>query len=234
MRNFNFNISSLFGSNQTSSLFGEFANKKTGSYRRLLKTYYSDQKKAASEIKKTKDELSSLKSQKGDKTTYEKVNPALNSMKKESDGLKTAAEALGKEELWNTKDGEYDIEKITGAIKSFANEYNDVIDQTSKVSSKSISQTANYMKSLTNTMSKALAKVGVNVDKEGKISVDEDVLKKADIKSLKSIFGGKASYGSQIAERAQEISRDTVLDSSMYSKNGYLPNSGWGSFSKWI
>lgn len=234
MRRFNFNISSLFGSNSMNSLYGDFASMKNGSYRKLMKSYYADQKKMASEIKKTKDELSSLKSQKGDKTAYEKVNPALNSMKKESDGLKVAAEALGKEELWNTKDGEYDIEKITGAIKTFANEYNDVIDQTSKVSSKSISQTANYMKSLTNTMSKILAKVGVNVDKEGKISVDEDVLKKADIKSLKSNFGGKASYGSQIAEKAQEISRDTVLDSSMYSKNGYLPNSGWGSFSKWI
>lgn len=234
MRRFNFNISSFLGSNSINSLYGDFASMKSGSYRKLMKSYYSDQKKMASEIKKTKDEISSLKSQNDDRVAYEKMNPALNSMKKESDGLKTAAEALGKEDLWKTKDGEYDMEKITGAIKAFANEYNDVIDQTSKISSKNISQTANYMKSLTNTLSKTLAKVGVNVGKDGKISVDDDVLKKADIKSLKSIFGGKASYGSQIAERAQEISRDTILDSGMYSKNGYLPNSGSNMFSKWI
>lgn len=234
MRRFNFNIASLFGSNSMNSLYGDFATRKSGSYRKLIKSYYSEQKKMNSEIKKAKDELSAFKSQKNDKTTNEPVNSTLNAMKKESDGLKTAAEALGNDDLWKAKDGEYDLEKISGAIKSFANEYNDVIEQSSKVSSKNISQTTNYMKSLTKTMSKALAKVGVNVDKDGKITVDEDAFKKADVKTLKSIFGGKASYGSQIAEKAQEISRDTILDSGMYSKNGYIQNAGTSMFSKWI
>lgn len=234
MRRFNFNISSLFGTNSMNSLYGDFSTRKNGSYRKLMKSYYSEQKKMASDIKKAKDELSALKAQRDDKTTYEKVNPALDSMKKESDGHKAAAEALSKEDLWETKDGEYDTTKIVDAIKSFANEYNDVIDQASKVTSKDISKTASYMKSLTNIMSRALAKVGVNVDKDGKISVDEDALKKVDGKTLKSIFGGKASYGSQIAEKAQEISKDTVLDSGMYSKNGYIQNAGGDMFSKWI
>lgn len=231
MRRFNFNISSLLGSNNNSSLYGDFASRKNGSYRKLLKTYYSDQKKLANEIKKTKDELNS---QKTDKTKTEKVNPGFNAIKKEVDGLNEAAINLSKEDLWKSKDGNYDIDKISDAIKKFANEYNDLVDQSKNVSSKDITQSTNYMKSLTNAVSKALAKVGVSVDKAGKLSVDEDTLKKADVKTIKSIFGGQSSYGSSIALRAKEISKASIVDLGMYSKNGYLPDASTSMFNKWI
>ena len=110
-------------------------------------------------------------------------------MKKESDGLKSAVEAFNKDDLWKQTNGEYDMEKITGAVKSFVNEYNDVINQSSKVNSKEISQTMRYMSSMTNTMSKALSKIGVEVGVDGKLSINEDTLKKANVTSIKSMFG---------------------------------------------
>lgn len=226
MKKINSNITSLFNQNETTSMYAEFANKKTGSYRRLLKTYYSDQKKMLAEEKKNRDELAALINKKDLETS----KPELTQMKKESDGLKTAADSLMKDSVWEEKNGAYDIEGITKAIKSFANEYNDVVSQSAKVKSKDIEQTYNYMSSLTSTMSKAMAKVGVNVDKDGKISVDEDAVKTADVKTLKSIFGNKTSYAAQIADKAHEISKDTVLNTALYSNKGYLPNNASSIF----
>lgn len=229
MRRFNFDISALFGSNSMNSLYGDFASRKSGSYAKLIKSYYSDQKKLENEAKKTKKELSSLNAKKN----LEKIQPGLSMMKKEADGLKVAADALEKADLWEQKDGEYDIDKITKAIKSFASEYNDVIDQSAN-NSAATSQATKYMKGITNAMSKALAKVGVNVDVLGKISVDEEKLKSADVKAVKSIFNGKTSYASQISEKAREISRDTILNSGMYMNNGYFSNTTSSMFNKWI
>ena len=90
------------------------------------------------------------------------------------------------------------------------------------------------MSSMTNTMSKALSKIGVTVGTDGKLSVNEDEMKKANVSSIKSLFSGSVSYGSQIADRASEISRDTVMNSSIYGSNGTLSSSLSNMFNKWI
>lgn len=234
MRNFNFNISSLFsGFNSNSTFgsfnFGDYASIKNGSYGKLLKSYYTEQKKDTASAKKTTSTTT-------EKTKQEKTvdSTGLTQMKKEADGLKTAAEALNKEDLWKQNNGEYDMDKITSAVKSFAKEYNDVIGQASKINTKDISQSIHYMSSMTNTMSKVLSKVGVTVGTDGKLSVDEDAMKKANVSSLKSLFSGTASYGSQMADRAGEISRETIMNSSVYSNKGTLSSSLNNMFNKWI
>ena len=155
-------------------------------------------------------------------------------MKKEADGLKTAAEALNEDALWKQTDGKYDMDKIVSAVKTFANEYNDTLNQAAKVNSKDIAQDVRYMNSMTNTMSKALSKIGVTVGTDGKLSVNEDELKKANVTSIKSLFAGSVSYGSQISDRASEIARDTVMNSSVYGSNGALSSSLSNMFNKWI
>ena len=69
---------------------------------------------------------------------------------------------------------------------------------------------------------------------QGTSSVDEEKLKSADMKAVKSIFNGKTSYASQISEKAREISRDTILNSGMYMNNGYFSNTTSSMFNKWI
>ena len=230
MRNYNYNVSSLFGTNDNSSLLGEFAAKKTGSYRRLLKTYYSDLKKWEQEDTKNKNEISAIK----DKLQLPSAKPGYAQMKKEADGLKSASQALQKDELWAQKDGVYDTEKITSAVQNFVKEYNEVLDQEAKVNSKDISQTAKYMTNLTNTLSKALSKVGIETGKDGKLSLNKDTFKTADMKSVKSLFAGAASYGASVGEKASDIARSTVTDSGLYVNSGYLKNSFGDMFNTWI
>lgn len=230
MRGLN-NISSLFSSFGTNSSsmfnFSDYAQIKNGSYRKLMKSYYSQQKEIDSPKKNTSGSVTAKKEQYVDKT-------GLSNVKKEADGMKAAAETLGKVDLWEKTDGKYDTEKITNAVKKFASEYNDVVSQGDKVNSTAVSQSMRYMKSMTNTMSKALAKVGVNVGTDGKLTVDEEKIKNADMGSVKSLFSGGGSYGAQMVDKASEIARATVMGSSMYASNGVLSSSLSSMFNKWI
>ena len=229
---FNFDVTSLFGglnSNNSNNLFGginlsDYSLIKRGGYKKLMKSYYDEQ---SGKTTHKNNVTTNKKEQAIDKT-------GLTQMKKESEGLKSAVEAFNKDDLWKQTNGEYDMEKITGAVKSFVNEYNDVINQSSKVNSKEISQTMRYMSSMTNTMSKALSKIGVAVGVDGKLSINEDTLKKANVTSIKSMFAGAGSYGAQIEAKASEVSRATIMNSSMYSSNATLSSTLNGMYDKWI
>lgn len=216
-------VSFLFNSlgtnaNNVSNTFnlGDYASLKNGSYKKLMKAYYSPTRKQELEEAASADKT---KKNKNIDTT------GLTQMKKEADSLKNAVEALGEEDLWKQTGGNYNMDKIAGAVKTFANEYNDVLDKASKVNSKEVTQSTYYMSNMTNTMSKALSKIGVNVGADGKLSVDEEALKKADAKTIKSMFAGNVSYGSQVADKASSISRATVMSASTYLSNGSLNSS---------
>ena len=233
MRGSNFNISNLFSSLGNNNSFGgfnfgDYTSIKNGSYRKLLKSYYAEQKKNPANNDKTTGKKDITKKEILADTT------GLSSMKKGADELKTSAEAFGKDDLWKQKDGELDMDKIAGAVKNFVKEYNDVLEQSEKVTSKEVTQSVNYMNSMTGTMSKLLSKVGITVGADGKMSVDEDELKKSDAKNLKSLFQGKSSYASQIVDKANEISKDAVMGSSVYQSNGTLSSSFGNIFNKWI
>lgn len=230
MRNFNFNIASFFNNSNSNGMFGgfnlcDYASLKNGSYGKLMKSYYNEQNKTSvsekTSVNKTKKELDT------DKT-------GLAQMKKEADGLKNAADALNKEELWKTANGEDSQDKIVSAVKSFTKEYNDVLSQSAKVNSKDVSQSSRYMQSMTNTMSKALSKIGVTVGTDGKLSVDEDALKKANTSSVKAMFSGVASYGQQMGDKGSEISRATIMNSSMYTNNGQFNSTLASTYNDWF
>ncbi|MCR5798564.1 MAG: hypothetical protein K6G69_00650 [Lachnospiraceae bacterium] len=234
---FNFNITSLFSSmnSKNDSPFGsinlsDYSLIKRGGYKKLMKSYYDEQ--SGKTTNKTK-ELNSGKTD-PNKKGFAIDKTGLTQMKKEADGLKTAVEAFNKDDLWKQTNGEYDMEKIAGAVKNFVSEYNDVVSRSSKVDSKEISQSMGYMSSMTGTMSKALSKIGVTVGFDGKLAVNEDALKKASVTSVRSLFEGSASYGSQVEAKASEIARATIMNSSLYLNNATLSSTLNGMYDKLI
>ncbi len=218
-----FDITSMLGNSNTNSnnslgsfSFTDYAAIKNGSYGKLVKSYYAGTDKANNDAKassaKSSDSVKSKAAAEVDKT-------GLTQIKKDADELKTSAEALAGNDLWNAADGKVDTAKITSAVKSFADNYNKVIDQASKVSSKEVSQDVKFMTGMTDTFSKVLGKVGITVGTDGKMTVDEDALKKADTSTLKSLFNGNAAYGSQIADKAGSIYRDADMSTTIYGSN---------------
>jgi flagellar capping protein FliD len=82
-------------------------------------------------------------------------------------------------------------------------------------------------------MAKALEKVGVSFDNDGKMSVDETKLKKAGPKDLRAAFYGSYSYSSQIASNAAAISSAAARNSGTYGSDGSLSNYMNFSYEQW-
>jgi len=213
------NSSSSSSSNIFNSInLSDYASIKSGTYGKLMKSYY----------KSTSAKADSSDTSNTTNTTNSKTKLAetgLSTMKKDADALKTATEKLQASSLWTQSAGSYDTQKITDAVKSFATSYNDTLTQSANISSKEISQTMNYMKSMTSTMSKALSKVGITVGTDGKLAVDAEALKSANVSSIKSLFGNAGSYGSQIENYASDISKDALMNSSIYNSDGTTTSS---------
>lgn len=238
MKKYGFDISSLFSNLNSNNTMGSFnlsdyASIKNGSYGKLVKSYYSEQKKSnVTDKTSDKNNVDKVLNNRNKKDTADKTG--LTQVKSSSDSLKTSLETLAGADMWKTKDGEYDKNKIASAVKDFVNGYNNTLDQTAKVTSKDISRDTNYMTSMTDTMSKALKQVGITVADNGKLSVNEEELNNASGKELKALFSGAGSYGGQIMDRASDISKDALMNSSMYGNNGALSSSMSGMFNQWI
>ena len=218
------NISGLIGSlgSSSSSSFNllDYAQIKNGSYGKLMKAYYNEQKSATKANSKTETDKSS-------NVATDKDTTGLNKVQTEATALKDAATALQDKDLWKNAD----TEKITKAVKSFVTEYNDVITNSAKVSVKDVTSATNTMKSMTSTMSKALSSIGITVGSDNKLTVDEDKLKSADIKTVKAMFDGAYTYGGQIAEDASSVASAASRNSSLYTSNATLQNALGSIFS---
>lgn len=225
-------ISTLFSSlnnNGASGLYNinlsEYANIRSGGYHKLLKSYYSD-----NTTDKTKKAISSI-STTGDSTKQ------LAKVQEESAELKKSAGALstnGKDSVFKqSTDGSYDTEKILGAVKNFVKDYNDMVDSADNTKSSSINSSIASMQRTTSINSKMLSKIGIKLDGEGKLSINEDTFKKADISNVKSMFNGNGSYGYQMTTQASMVenaAKNEAAKSNTYSATGaysYNYNSGY-------
>ena len=234
-----FNFGAFFGGGSDSSggifsnfNFTDYNSIKNGSYRRLVKSYYAKDKE---EVKKSKSDKTKTEDKDNKVTKIDtKDTTGLSKMKKESDALASSVDALGNSDLWSFKNGKYDMEKITDAVKTFVNEYNDTISQASKVTNSDVSNQISNMESMTSIMTKNLSKVGITASADGKLKLNEETLKGANVKDIKALFDGASSYASQIQKYANDASKAAVNGSSIYSANGTLSSSLQGLFNNWV
>ena len=214
----------LFGATQTASASGTFsladyASIKNGSYGKLLKSYYAKQDAENSVSGNDSVQKASL-------------------MKSSADVLKKSVDALNNNEIWekkkikkkDEKTGEetevedYDWEAITKTVKSFVENYNDVIEQTGNSNAKDVLRNAVWMTGITESNENLLSKIGINIGKGNNMELDEEMLKKGDISTLKMLFTGHNSFADKIAMKANSISNAAARSSGTYKNNGTYNN----------
>ena len=208
--------------------FSDYNSIRSGSYKKLVQSYYNKDK-----VESKKSKTDKIDDKKTTKIDY-KDTTGLSKMKKESDALASSVEALDNADLWTLKDGKYDMDKIADAVKTFVNEYNDTVSQSSKVTNSDVSKQISNMESMTSIMSKNLSKIGITAGADGKLTLNEETLKGANMKDIKSLFDGANSYASQIQKYANDASKAAVNGSSIYSANGTLSSSLQGLFNNWV
>jgi ElaB/YqjD/DUF883 family membrane-anchored ribosome-binding protein len=98
--------------------------------------------------------------------------------------LKRAANRLGSYEYTEDEN----VDNIYSTISAFADTYNNTLSSTSKSSDSDLSKYAKQLKSLAKKYSDELESVGITVEKNGSLTVNEDLLKLKDVDSLKEAF----------------------------------------------
>lgn len=155
-------------------------------------------------------------------------------MKTSADSLKKSADALNDASLWekkkikkkDEKTGEetevedYDWDAITKKVKSFIDDYNDVVKEAGESNTKDVLRNASWMTGMTDKTSHLLSKIGITIGKGNKLELDEDELKKADISPLKTVFTGYNSFVGKTAQKATGISNAANRASATYTNNG--------------
>lgn len=223
MRNTIDNISSMFGSGSSSSSnifeaidLSQYSLIKSGTYGKLMKTYYAQNSKTTSDSTSKTDK---------EKETSTVDKTGTTKMKAEADSLKKTAEGLTSSDTWKTTAGEYDEDSIRKSISNFVDGYNSVIKQSSNITTDNteISNNVKWMNSMTSTMSKQLSNVGIAVGTDGTLSINEDSFNKADMKNLKSLFSGTNSYAGQIENYASNIA-SAATTSTLYNNQASVYN----------
>lgn len=122
--------------------------------------------------------------------------------------LKADSESLASSELFakiKDKDGSmvYDVDKILSKAKSFISNYNKMFDDAESSSNSGVLANLNYIREKTKENTDTLKEFGISVDKKGRLEIDEDTFKKADMSKVQDFF---KNYGSYVASNASRVS----------------------------
>lgn len=207
------NYSNLFQGLTTSSgsnlnFLSDYASIKNGSYGKLLKAYYGTAQNsdtAAASKKSSSDNIL-------DKILEERRNPKVSKDIQEANAnlttglssLNTSLSTLRNDKTYtDTSNGQSAADKVVSAMKAYVSDYNTVVSAAkgSTLTNKT-AYVANMMSSTAANADK-LSEIGVIINPNGTLELNEAKLKAADTSKVQELFSPKdiSSYGSVVAAR---------------------------------
>lgn len=179
-----------------STLLSDYASIKNGSYGKMMKSYYAKQKA----IEEEDDEEAA---------------------KKKSKTTKDAASASAAKKFYDTASGmsslNYsadNIDELYDKVSAFVKDYNSMMKNASKSKNASVQAQADALNDYTYQNYKLFAKVGITMNADRTLSIDEDTFKKVNEKTgatnvptLTTLFKGIGSFADKAADRASKIYR---------------------------
>ena len=185
--------SSTGGGSDMSSLLSDYASIKNGSYRKMMKSYYAQ----ATE----EDSSSSKSSSKTKETDYASASSARK--------FYETASSLSSMDF-----SEGNIDELYDSVSAFIKDYNTMIKNASNSSVDSVKAQADAMNDFTYSNYKLLAKVGITMNADRTLSIDEDTFKSVNSKTgatnvptLKTLFQGVGSYADKLVDKASKLYR---------------------------
>ena len=164
----------------TSGSITEYATIKSGTYKKLLSAYYA--KDNSSEVASKKETLNNQ----GISTDASSASSALIDLKKMDITEENKDEVLEK-------------------AKEFAKVYNSVVDKLVDSDTKSVLQKGVWMTKAVSSYSNVLGSVGIQVEADNKLTIDDEKFKNANVEQLKSVFKGNMSVGSKISYKINQV-----------------------------
>lgn len=216
------------GKNSMTSFLSDYSSIKNGSYGKLLKSYYAlqdeDSKKSTTGKLNRDDTLSKILNQNKGTSVSKDSADVLGGVKEAAANLKEAANKLLDKK---NADSVYSEENLAKNVKDFVDSYNSVIDAAEDTNTNSINKNLESMINQTKVNQKLLANIGIGVDENNKLTLDEAKLKEADVDSVKSMLGSTGSYGYRVSAGASMINFNAEYEASRantYTSNGKYSN----------
>lgn len=228
----NTDYSFLFGGsnsgNENSGFsLNDYMSIKNGSYGKLIKAYYKEQKsdgKTAADVKKETQTKGA---------EYSEISSLADKFAKTADRL-LSGDLLELKDVTKTDENgventtkEYDKSSIVSALKDFAKSYNDFMTKATKSTNKNVARRAENLVGQMNSYYKQLSAAGVKFAEDGTISIDEDKVNKLDVDTIKRAFNGKDSMLNQIASKVSQIG--TAASSAAKNLSGYNSKGSYAS-----
>lgn len=220
------------------NFLSDYASIKNGSYGKLMKAYYAKDtaNKTASTAKDTETKKNSISTAADSGKTLSEIEKAADSMKESADSLLTK----GRKSVFNQKSvkttdetgkttvsQEYDTDAIYKAVSGFVTDYNNLLSKTSAASSRTLQSKADTLSSITSANAKLLSRIGITVNNDKSLSIDEETFKKSDMSTVKSLFGTTGAYGYKVSAQASMIDYTAGRESTKantYTANGTYSN----------
>lgn len=234
---------SLNGINGLSSLFGDYANIRSGAYGKLLKAYYAKVGNQQGSV--SNDSVANVlnNSQSSEAKALGKVRANADSLGVSASNLlakgkgsvfaQKEVEKVNEETGEKTTSMEYDKKAIEEAVQSFVSDYNAVIDKSADVDSTKVMGKALDMIEQTESYKTSLEKIGISIGKDNKLSIDSEKFQAADMKEVEKLFNNSYSFGQQTMQKALQISSQSTkeaLTANLYTNSGSYDNYNYASF----
>lgn len=209
-------IGSAAGNAASSNWLGDYAMIKNGSYGRLMKAYYAEAKSSSTgqSSSTTTGSKRSTTNNVLERILEEKKNPKVSKEAQQANSkltaglstLKSSVSALQSDKTYtDTANGQSAADKVVSAVKAYVSNYNEVVNAAkgSTLTNKT-AYVANMM-SATAANADKLAEIGLTVNSNGTIDLNEAELKAAGTAKVQELFSAKdiMSYGSTVASRLQ-------------------------------
>ena len=240
---FNYSSTLFSGMNSSGSSFsgllGEYNQIKNGTYGKLLKAYYKKYNADGSTKTDTTDKITDKAKKSSDTVDTAKE---LDTVKDSATALQNAAMKLaavktGSSSLFEKKtivdtneDGststrtDYDYDTLVKSVQSFVSAYNDTLESVGTIEASSVQQKTQWMTQVTKQYTEELAGVGISVDKDGRLSLDEKAFREKDMTELQDFFEGTNSVLGQLARKASGLAGAAELQAtkaaSAYTASG--------------
>lgn len=231
------------GSKKTSSVsnwginLAEYASIRSGSYGKLLRSYYSEVLNGGSDTKTTSKTITTTSTSKESTETLARVEDTSEDLKESADALlKKGTNSLFEKKSVTDKEGNityaYDTDKIYAAVKDFTEKYNSLVAEVEDSGVSGIKSAASSMIRMTKVNEKSLNEIGITIGEDNKLSISEEDFKNADMAQVKSMFNTTGAYGYQMSAQASIIdyhAQNEASKANTYNNSGlynYNYNSG--------
>ncbi|MCM1088269.1 MAG: hypothetical protein NC419_08935 [Muribaculaceae bacterium] len=116
--------------------------------------------------------------------------------------------------------------KVYDAVSTLVKDYNALIEKASGSSNSNVTKQTGYLKDLVSSNKNAFSKMGITVNSDKTLSIDEKAFKESDMSNVKNLFTGAYSFAEKMTDRVNRIYRyatqgETLNAQTYTSQGGY-------------